>query len=120
MSRKRTNVSEHYRKVNINYNNKNNRFKKEYAKIILFAVFLLSIVSGVSYALFTNTLHGRENVEVTSGTFKIDFKDGNTITLNNASPISDVAGLQTTPYTFSINNTGSLDAKYNVSLEEKR
>ena len=119
MSKKKVNVSEHYRKVNINYNNKNNRFKKEYIKIVLFAVFLLSIVGGVSYALFTNTLYGKENVEVTAGTFKIDFKDGNIINLNNASPISDVAGLQTTPYTFVVNNTGSLDAKYNISLEEK-
>jgi len=119
MSKKKVNVSEHYRKVNIDYNDKNNRFKREYVKIILFAVFLLSIVGGVSYALFTNTLYGKENVEVTAGTFKIDFKDGNIINLNNASPISDVAGLQTTPYTFVVNNTGSLDAKYNISLEEK-
>ena len=119
MSRKKVNVSERYRKVNINYNNKNNRFKKEYAKIVLLAVFLLSIVGGVSYALFTNTLFGKENVEVTAGTLKIDFKDGNVINLNNASPISDTAGLKTTPYTFVVNNTGSLDAKYNVILEEK-
>ena len=119
MSKKKVNVSEHYRKVNIDYNDKNNRFKREYVKIILFAFFLLSIVVGASYALFTNTLYGKENVEVTSGTFKIDFKDGNIINLDNSSPISDVAGLQTTPYTFVVNNTGSLDAKYNISLEEK-
>ncbi len=119
MSKKKVNVSEHYRKVNIDYNNKNNRFKREYVKIVLFAFFLLSIVGGVSYALFTNTLYGKKTVEVTSGTFKIDFKDGNIINLNNASPISDAAGLQTTPYTFIVSNTGSLDAKYNISLEEK-
>ena len=119
MSKKKVNVSEHYRKVNIDYNDKNNRFKREYVKIILFSFFLLSIVIGASYALFTNTLYGKENVEVTSGTFKIDFKDGNIINLDNSSPISDVAGLQTTPYTFVVNNTGSLDAKYNISLEEK-
>ena len=119
MSKKKVNVSEHYRKVNIDYNDKNNRFKREYVKIILFAFFLLSIVGGVSYALFTNTLYGKKTVEVTSGTFKIDFKDGNIINLNNASPVSDTAGLQTTPYTFIVSNTGSLDAKYNISLEEK-
>ena len=119
MSKKKVNVSEHYRKVNIDYNDKNNRFKREYAKIILFAFFLLSIVGGVSYALFTNTLYGKKTVEVTSGTFKIDFKDGNIINLNNVSPVSDTAGLQTTPYTFIVSNTGSLDAKYNISLEEK-
>ena len=79
----------------------------------------MSIVGGVSYALFTNTLYGKKIVEVTSGTFKIDFKDGNIIDLNNASPVSDAAGLQTTPYTFVVSNTGSLDAKYNISLEEK-
>ena len=119
MSKKKVNVSEHYRKVNIDYNDENNRFKREYVKIILFAFFLLSIVGGVSYALFTNTLYGKKTVEVTSGTFKIDFKDGNIINLNNASPVSDTAGLQTTPYTFIVSNTGSLDAKYNISLEEK-
>ena len=64
MSKKKVNVSEHYRKVNIDYNDKNNRFKREYVKIILFAFFLLSIVGGVSYALFTNTLYGKKTVEV--------------------------------------------------------
>ena len=29
MSKKKVNVSEHYRKVNIDYNDKNNRFKRE-------------------------------------------------------------------------------------------
>ena len=33
-------------------------------------------------------------------------------------PISDSKGLKTTPYTFTITNTGNIDAYYHISLEE--
>ena len=52
------------------------------------------------------------------GTLKVDFTEGNAINMNNTIPMSDTDGLATTPYTFTITNSGTIDAYYTVSNEE--
>ena len=53
------------------------------------------------------------------GTLKVDFTEGNAINMNNTIPMSDTDGLATTPYTFTITNSGTIDAYYTVSNEEE-
>ena len=93
--------------------------KKKYI-IISVVVILISVLAlvGASYALLTMTLEGDKEITLTAGILKVDFSEGDSINLTNASPMSDKEGLQTTPYTFTVTNTGNINAYYHVSLEE--
>ena len=115
---KKGRIGDRYRTVEINHDNVKKHNRKEYRKIAVFAVALLIIACGTSYALWTAVLTGKEKVEVNSGTFEIEFTEGNVINLSNATPMTDLEGLSTDAYTFSITNTGTLNAKYDISLEE--
>ncbi len=117
MMYKKGRSGDRFRKVKINNNNKKYN-KKEYTKIAFLGIFLLTIICGTSYAFLSQVITSKKNVEVTAGTFVINFKEKNTIDLKNAVPMTDQEGMNTESYVFSVNNTGSLDAKYDISLEE--
>ena len=93
--------------------------KKKYI-IISVIVILISVLAliGASYALLTMSIEGDKEITLRAGILKVDFSEGDNINLDNASPMSDNQGLKTTPYTFTITNTGNIDAYYHVSLEE--
>ena len=87
--------------------------------IILIILILISILTliGSSYALLTKTFTSKKlSVEV--GTLKVDFTEDNAINLDNTKPMSDSDGLNTTPYTFTITNSGTIDSYYTISNEE--
>lgn len=109
-----------YRKVKISHEQVKKQNKKQYAKIAFLALFLLIVTIGGSYAIFQTTISGKKTTEIVSGTLTIEYLDKNEINLNNAYPMSDEEGLNTIPYTFTIKNTGTLNGKYTISLEEKK
>ena len=94
----------------------------ERKKYIIISVIVISIsiiaLIGTSYALLTMSIEGEKEISLTAGILKVDFSEGNNINLDNAAPMSDNEGLKTTPYTFTITNTGNIDAYYHISLEE--
>ncbi len=94
--------------------------RKKYIVIVVITI-LISIIAliGASYAILTMTIEGDKKISVTAGILKVDFTDGNYINLDNAAPVTDKQGLKTTPYTFTITNTGNINAYYHVSLEEE-
>ena len=87
--------------------------------VILIILILISIITliGSSYALLTKSFKG-DKLSMQVGTLKVDFTEGNAINMNNTIPMSDTDGLATTPYTFTITNSGTIDAYYTVSNEE--
>ncbi len=93
--------------------------KKKYI-IISVVIILISVIAliGSSYALLTITLEGDKDLTLTAGILNVDFTEGDNINLDNTAPLTDNQGLKTTPYTFTITNTGNIDAYYHVSLEE--
>ena len=93
--------------------------RKKYI-IISVVIILISIIVliGSSYAILTMTIEGDKKISVTAGILKVDFTDGNYINLDNAAPVTDKQGLKTSPYTFTVTNTGNINAYYHVSLEE--
>ena len=93
--------------------------KKKYIVLAIVTV-VISIVAllGASYALLTMTIEGDKKITLTAGILKVDFEDGNYINLENAAPMTDAQGQKLTPYTFTITNTGNINAYYHVSLEE--
>ena len=86
--------------------------------VLLIAICLLTLV-GSSYALFTKTLSSTKKISVQAGTLKVDFAEGNRINLSNVAPMSDSDGMNTTPYTFTITNSGSVAAYYTIRNEEE-
>ena len=88
--------------------------------IVLIILVLISIIAliGSSYALLTKSFKS-EKLSMQVGTLKIDFTDGNIITMNNTLPMTDEDGMNTTPYTFTITNSGNIDSYYTISNEEE-
>ena len=88
--------------------------------IVLIVLILISIMAliGSSYALLTKSFKS-EKLSMQVGTLKVDFTEGNAITMNNAMPMTDENGMNITPYTFTITNSGDVDAYYTVSNEEE-
>ena len=93
--------------------------KKKYI-IISVVIILISVLAlvGASYALLTMTIEGDKEITLTAGILKVDFSEGDNISIENSAPMSDKEGLKTIPYTFTVTNTGNINAYYHVSLEE--
>ena len=85
--------------------------------IVTIAISIIALV-GASYALLTMTIEGDKKITLTAGILKVDFDEGDNINLNEIAPMTDSQGLKTTPYTFTVTNTGNINAYYHVSLEE--
>ena len=118
------------KKIKINNETKNEYNFKEVsltkmAKRQLF-VTLLSIIGvtvislGSAYAVFTSVSKSADYNVIKVGTLNIDFgsDSSNTINLRGQYPMSDEEGMKLTPYTFTITNTGTLTADYEVYIED--
>ena len=90
--------------------------KQKRKTIFLLGVFPLLVI-GISYAAWRFFTYQEENNRVTSSCISIsltDVTDG--IRLENAYPISDAEGMETSPYTFTITNTCNTFLSYEVIL----
>ena len=106
-----------------NYNFKEvalTKMAKRQLFITLFSILGVTIISlGSAYAIFTSVSKSAEYNVIKVGTLNIDFGDAsNTIDLNGQYPMSDEEGLKLEPYKFTIQNTGSLKADYEVFIED--
>ena len=92
------------------------------AQFTIVSIFLVTIVMiSSAYAIFSSVQKQETYNTLTVGTLKIDFDQsstdmGNTINLNRAYPTSDTEGQKTSPYSFKITNSGTLDAYYKVKI----
>ena len=107
--------------------------KKEKRKKILKVsglIGLFLLVFGLSYALFTVTLNGTKKVKVKTGKLELQLLDENnqditdlnnagySISLENQVPVSDEEGLSQEGFTFKLKNNGTIDAKYEIYLDD--
>ena len=89
--------------------------------ITLFSILGVTIISlGSAYAVFTSVSKSEDYNVIKVGTLNIDFgsDSSNTIDLTGQYPMSDEEGLKLTPYVFTITNTGSLTADYEVFIQD--
>lgn len=92
--------------------------KSQIALVVILILIAIVTLVGSSYALFTKTLTGTKKVTVQTGTLNATFEEGNAINLTNTIPMTDEDGLKTTPYTFTIKNTGTVKDYYSIYNDE--
>lgn len=89
---------------------------KYIAPILVIGTFFLVI--GIGYVLWNLVERTYAINVIRTGCFETTFSNSNSeISLINAYPISDNEGLSTNAYTFTIDNTCSLNASYIVNLD---
>lgn len=85
--------------------------------IIITLMLVCTIFVATSYALWSVTEVQNDTNIVATGCFNATLTNDNPIALSNTYPITEASGLETTPYTFTITNTCSIAASYEISLE---
>ena len=97
----------------------NSNIKKNRLILAIITISLVGLIGiGMSYAYWWfTTIQDKNNVGV-SECFSIELANqANEINLTNAYPITDAEGRKLTPYTFTLKNTCSMSAKYNLNME---
>ena len=88
--------------------------------INVFAIILgISIILGVSYAIFRASDTGRKTNTIKTGDFGLEIKNesDDSINLTHSIPMREEDGLKTNPYTFDVVNTGDYDINYKLGFE---
>ncbi len=89
--------------------------KKVWLVASIGGVLLLAV--GISFALWYQVFVQEDTNVVESACFKIQFSDGEAITLNKVYPMIDQEGLKNTPYTFTLKNICNDNASYQINIE---
>ena len=92
--------------------------KKKIIILSIAIIGLLLIVTGVTYSILSFRVKGNEVNIVKAGILKIDINENEPITLLEAYPISTDKGMEGKPYTFTVSNTGDIDAIYRIYLDD--
>lgn len=95
------------------------KFKYKFLLIGISLMLILTIFIGTSYSLWimSNT-QDKENIIAASKCFDVSItSQKNSISLENAYPITNESGKKLTPFSFTVTNTCDIFASYAVSLE---
>ncbi len=94
--------------------------KKRNIIMILMISLSLVLLLGSSYAFLSSVQEGDTPYVISIGTLKVSFKDStDVLTLTDMYPMTDDEGkAQSEELEFTIENTGTVAANYNVSIEE--
>ncbi len=94
---------------------KNSKKTKRKLGLVLILLFLGMIaLLGSSYAIFSRNIMGSKHLSLLGGNFQVTFHEGQNITLSNISTMSLNEATTTTPYEFTVENEGDIDAYYRV------
>lgn len=95
---------------------KNRKTTRLVLVIASIALALIAVIS-TTQAYFSSDTYANNPNEYQSGILSIEaVSKSNNISLDNTLPMSDVEGLSTTPYVFTIKNNGNVDYKFDVKL----
>ena len=89
--------------------------------LVISLILMLTIILGVSYALLQKNIVGDNNkviYQVGDLEVKLDETSSEDISLDNAIPTEDTAGMKNAPYSFSLVNNAVTDLKYTIYLED--
>ena len=77
---------------------------------------MISLIVGISFAAFSATLNGVKNQSISTGCLKVQMTDNGSLSIQNAYPVTDKDGLASEPYVYTIENTCTVDAYYEATL----
>ena len=77
---------------------------------------MISLVLGVSFAAFSSSLTGTKTNVVNTGCLKVEMSDNGSLSLSGAYPIPDEEGAVSEAYTYTIENTCTVNAYYEATL----
>ncbi|MBQ6546744.1 MAG: hypothetical protein IJL74_01950, partial [Bacilli bacterium] len=90
---------------------------KQRIKYLAFGILgMISLIAGVSFAVFSASISGREVQTINTGCLKVEMTDNGQLNLTNAYPVTDSEGLTSNPYVYTITNTCTADAYYEATL----
>lgn len=88
-------------------------------KIIALALALILLIGG-TYAWLTLTLKGTKTTRLEAGTLALELTgESDAINIEDALPVTDEEGLASTPYSFTLVNTGTVESEYTVYLDKQ-
>ena len=90
--------------------------KRKLKITIIGIIGMISLIAGISFAAFSATLTGVKNQSISTGCLKVEMTDNGSLSIQNAMPITDEEGLSSTPYVYTIENTCTVDAYYEATL----
>lgn len=83
--------------------------------VLILSIFIC--VATVGYALWSRTEYGKKENILKTGTLILNLNaKSKNISVLNAIPLSDSNGMKQEAYTFSLENTGTTDANYRLSI----
>ena len=97
---------------------KDNISKSNLKKVSFFAIIVMILLIGGTYAWYTLTLHGTKTVKLHAGKLSIELDEelSEGIHLSNTYPMTDDEGMATEEYHFTIKNDGNIPSNYVVNL----
>ncbi len=100
--------------------NKMGKFIKEHRMSLFVVVCAIIMLVGLSYAWLQLTLWGEKELTLRAGTLELNLDDSMSegITMVDVVPISDEEGLESSGYTFTLENTGTIDSGYEIYLDD--
>ena len=100
--------------------NKMGKFIKEHRMSLFVVVCAIIMLVGLSYAWLQLTLWGEKELTLRAGTLELNLDDSMSegITMVDVVPISDEEGLESSGYTFTLENTGNVDSNYEIYLDD--
>ena len=95
---------------------RNSNLKVRIYIVVFVSILLLALTS---YGYFYVTKNQSDRNRLTGGCFNTSFTDGDSISVENAIPMTEKEGQQTSPYHFTLTNSCDARVKYTVILNVK-
>lgn len=94
--------------------------KKKRTMVLVTSLLGILLLLGLSYAWLSLTIFGNKTAVVRSGSLslKLDETSENGILLKDAVPVYDEIGLKNDPYTFTLENDGTIESSYEIYLDD--
>lgn len=85
-------------------------------KIVVIMLLALIVLIGGTFAILRLTYKGTKTNKIKVGNLSLSLTEVNEISLQNAYPMTDAEGKETTSYNFTLTNNGDVSSNYTISL----
>lgn len=91
---------------------------KDNSILIIIIMLACVVLIGSSYAWYKVSIDSSKTTTIVAGNLELSLEEKNEITLANAIPQSDANGMQSESFNFKVTNTGTVDSKFKIYLDD--